>query len=84
MAKIDEPISSRVFVHFGALCEPIATQVKQQGLTIEPEDASMLQYQANALVTLKIAGLVTEAECHRIQIRILKMIIKKCRKSVES
>ena len=65
----------RLRISFGAMAESIATQVFACGLEIDHRQSKALQSQADALVALRVSGILTESECHKANIRLMKRIV---------
>jgi hypothetical protein len=63
-AKQEEGIHLKLQI--GALCEPIAKQLRAQKLKFEPERVKHLQRDADAYVRLKVRGLLNADAQRRI------------------
>jgi len=64
-----------VSIDFGALCEPIQVQLKKQGFELSPKDAEWIQSLSNAIITLKINGLIPDSAAHKAQEKLMKKIV---------
>jgi hypothetical protein len=68
--------SDKIALYFGALCEPIAKQLSEQGHVVTKKNGRILQEFADSITMLKLHGFLTEAETHRARQRFLKRISK--------
>ncbi|HOG04564.1 MAG TPA: hypothetical protein PLL14_11325 [Accumulibacter sp.] len=63
-------------VRFGAMCEGIDEQVRQQGFMLPDKDRGTFQKCADAATLLSVQGYATDAETVKIRKRIMKAIGK--------
>lgn len=66
----------KVAIHFGALCEPVAKQLAEQGHVVTKKNGRILQEFADWITMLSLHGMLSEAETHRARQRLLKRIVK--------
>jgi hypothetical protein len=66
----------RLALHFGALCEPLAMQLAQQGHVVTKKNGRILQEFADSITVLSLHGMLSEAETHRARQRFLNRIAK--------
>lgn len=67
-------------VHFGALAEPIAEQLEEQGVVLPPEAVERIQQDADAIVRLRIRDLLPRTQADAAFRRLMKSI----RKAIEA
>jgi hypothetical protein len=60
-------------LHFGALVKPLQQQLKEQGFKVDPNFVKNQQKNADAIVRLRIAGLLNEAAVKSARKKILAM-----------
>lgn len=65
-------------IEFGALCDDIEVQLQRQGLTLGNR-AERTQRWANEITSLRIHGLLTEAESDRARRRLWKELTQAVR-----
>lgn len=71
----------KLTLEFGALCDPIAKQLRQQGVTFVPKgELEHFQLDHDALVRVTIKGYVSAAEKRRAQDRLMKVIFAEIQK----
>jgi hypothetical protein len=63
-------------VRIGAMCDPIAVQLKKQKLKFNAESLSMLQDDVDAYLRLKIRSMLSRAEANKVSKRIYLSIQK--------
>jgi hypothetical protein len=69
-------------IHFGAMAEPIADQCIMQGYSISEKDGKRLQGIADAIIMLKLHGLIPDSVIEKANRKLLKMIVD-CESFVE-
>jgi hypothetical protein len=62
---------------FGPLADPIRVQCKQQGYPLTAAPAKALQRQADAIVTLRLSGLITPAAADKARQKFITLLGKK-------
>ena len=65
-----------VEIQFGALCDPIAKQLKQQGYTISMADNLRLQKIADAIIRLKLHDILTDGAARICHQKLMKQIVQ--------
>lgn len=65
----------RIEISFGALAEPLADQLRQQGLLIGREKCSRFQSDMDASARLSVRGLLSDSEATKVRRRLLKAIL---------
>lgn len=71
---------TRFNLAMGALCDPIEVQLRRQGLTLgSPDYAQRVERWATEISSLRIHGLLTEAESDRARKRLVKEILAEVR-----
>jgi hypothetical protein len=71
-----ETEENKIGIRFGALCDSISKQVKDQGLKIPKNSAAHFQKDADAIIRLKFRGIISEGEANSAMIRLVKKIGK--------
>jgi hypothetical protein len=61
-------------IHLGALCDPIAEQLKKQGFEYDPKKAEEFQKYATAILTLRFADLLPDSVYDKINQKLFKQI----------
>ena len=64
-------------IHFGALAPPIKKQLKDQGLKMNPDDASLVQALSKAITILRVHSICPPKSGRDMELKIMKMISKK-------
>lgn len=63
-----------ISIHFGALCDPIKIQLKEQGCEISLNDSKRLQGIADAIVMLKLHGIIPDSVVDNARKKLMKQI----------
>jgi hypothetical protein len=63
-------------LHFGALSEPLAKQIKAQKLAFDKEKVKEFQYVLDAMITVRIADLVPDKVYEKMQKKLMQRITK--------
>src|SRR5690606_37308260 len=70
-----ERMSQQFGVSFGALAEPLARQIEDQGLAIDPTKCEHLQLDIHAANRLFVRGALSDSEYDKVRRRLMKKII---------
>jgi hypothetical protein len=63
-----------ITLHFGALCEPINEQLNAQGYSLSEKDSTRLQGIADAIIMLKLHGIIPSSVVLKAEQKLMKMI----------
>lgn len=63
-------------IGFGVMCDPVVSQLEEQGYTLDEKDAIRIQNLVHAINMVHLHGLVPESVCHTARKRLLKDILK--------
>jgi hypothetical protein len=66
-------------LHFGALCDPIKKQLVAQGFEITEKDSERWQKIANAIIMLKLHGIIPSSVVRNAEQKLMNLIIKELR-----
>jgi hypothetical protein len=61
-------------VHFGALSDPIAKQVKTQGFSFDGKQMLSFQEQSDAILRLRFANILTDSMMDKAHAKLFKFI----------
>jgi hypothetical protein len=61
-------------IHFGALADPIAKQVKSQGFKFNGKQMLIFQEQSEAILRLRFAGLLTDSMMDKVHSKLFAHI----------
>jgi hypothetical protein len=61
-------------LHFGALCDPIHKQLIAQGYNVSEKDGERLQKLADAIIMLKLHGIITSSVVLNAEKKLMKQI----------
>ena len=61
-------------LHFGALCDPIAKQLEEQGVVISENDGKHFQKIADAITLLKLHRILPDSTVSKSQQKLMKQI----------
>jgi hypothetical protein len=64
-----------VIIEFGALVEPIAEQLKKQGITIPEADSERFQKIAWSIILLHLHGIIPDSVRSSAQKKLMKQIV---------
>jgi hypothetical protein len=65
-----------ISIHFGALCDSISKQLIAQGYNISENDSLRLQDIADAIIMLKIHGIIPDSVIRNAEQKLMKKIIE--------
>lgn len=68
-------------IHFGALCDPIAVQIKKQGFKFDKKQVSVFQKKADAIILLRFDNILIDSAATKCQNKLFKKIITHVKKS---
>ena len=66
----------RLYIAFGATCEPLTRQVRDCNLRLDPGQADVLQACADSITRLKIHSILSDGEAHKARQRLMKAIVR--------
>lgn len=67
---------AKIAIHFGALCDPIATQLSEAGVRFYKEQCEVWQKNANAITRLAAHQILPDSATHAARKRLMKKIVK--------
>jgi len=70
-----------MILHFGALCQPIGKQLIEQGYSLSEEKSERFQKIANAIIMLKIHGIIPSSVVLNAEKKLMKQIVETLQKS---
>lgn len=68
-------------LHFGALSDPISKQIEAQGFKFKKEEVQQFQEYADAIVLLRIGGLLADSHADKIKAKLYKQIVSHIKKT---
>ena len=68
------PVLAVVTIHFGAMCDPIEKQLKDQGVKLPKNKVRCFQDLANCITILKIQGILPDSVVHKAHQTLMKKI----------
>lgn len=68
-------MKTQIGLHFGALAEGVASQLKQQKFKYDSKEVEHFQMCVNALLRLRFADLITDQQHEKIQMRLYRKIV---------
>lgn len=74
-SKDGSRFQGRIALHFGALCHPIAKQLKDAKVRFSKADAEVWQKNADAITMLRIHGLLPDSASRAAHKRLMKKIV---------
>jgi hypothetical protein len=69
---------NQISVAFGATCKPLCQQV-----SIKNNDIDRLQILADSITRLRIAGILSDSQCHSARQKLMKQISKAVSKAMQ-
>jgi len=63
-----------ISLHFGALCNPINEQLNKQGYGLSEKDSERFQGIADAIIMLKLQGVIPDSIVLKAEQKLMKMI----------
>lgn len=61
-------------LHFGALCDPIETQLNKQGFVLNKDDSERFQKIADAITRLHLHGIIPDSIVYNCHKKLMKQI----------
>jgi len=65
---------TNIGIHFGALCDPIKKQLKNQGYALSEKEDARFQAIADAIIMLKLHGILPDSIVYKAEQKLMKMI----------
>jgi hypothetical protein len=63
-----------ISLYFGALCDPINKQLNAQGYGLSEKESELFQEIANAIIMLKLHGIIPSSTVLKAEQKLMKMI----------
>jgi hypothetical protein len=75
-------MSKEIGIHFGALSDSIKDQLTKQGFEFDEKDVERFDAQADAIVTLRLGGIMIDSAASKCQANLHAKIVKHvCKKN---
>lgn len=63
-----------MYLHFGALCDPLNKQLNKQGYSLSEKESERFQKIADAIIMLKIHGIIPDSVVRNAEKKLMKKI----------
>ncbi len=66
----------KIELSFGALSDPVITQLNRQGLTLSEKDNKWIEDLNQAVIMTHLHGLFPDSACHKARQKLMKIIME--------